>query len=130
MSRNLSAVVVDDHAFFRSTLTKYLSNLGTVEVRGEGEDGLEALALVEALAPRIVIMDISMPHMDGLQACRKIKSGHPETVVILYSMHDLDTFSEEDKMAADRCLSKEGLFEELPPVLMDVQRRLEAGGIL
>jgi len=79
---NLRAIIVDDEAFIRQVLLKMLERLG-VEVIGVGENGEEALRLYRNLAPDLVIMDIAMPLMDGLEATKLIMRQDPEANVLM-----------------------------------------------
>lgn len=78
-------IVVDDYAVLRSLVIEYLNTSSSFRVVGEAQNGLEAVQLTEAVRPRLVLMDISMPVMDGITATRVIKERWPETVVITYS---------------------------------------------
>lgn len=78
-------IVVDDYAVLRSLVIEYLNTSSSFRVVGEAQNGLEAVQLIEAVRPRLVLMDISMPVMDGITATRVIKERWPETVVITYS---------------------------------------------
>ena len=75
--KKIRVVIVDDHPFFREGLRNVLSVVEDLEVIGEAEDGAQALAVVESLQPDVVIMDINIPLLNGLQATRKIKSEQP-----------------------------------------------------
>ena len=84
-----SVVVVDDQAPFRMAAKAVLRRLACFEVAGEASSGPEAIELVEALRPALVLMDINMPEMSGIEATRRILSAHPEVVVFLCSTYDV-----------------------------------------
>lgn len=114
---SLTVLVVEDHPYFRKSLVSYLSEFSSVSVVGKAGDGLEALKMAEKLRPQLVVMDIQMPGMDGLEACKLLKIKYPGTRVILYSMHDPETFSKEALERADRFVPKDRLFEELTEII-------------
>jgi len=81
-------LVVDDQAPFRLAARAVLRRLDGFEFAGEASSGPEAIELVDKLRPTLVLMDINMPDMSGIEAARLITSAHPEVVVILCSTHD------------------------------------------
>jgi len=85
---DMRVLVVDDHAILRDGIRSLLDRQDGITVVGEAANGVEALAQVEALAPDIVLMDLAMPEMDGLEATRAIKAAHPETRVLILTQHD------------------------------------------
>jgi DNA-binding NarL/FixJ family response regulator len=80
-------VLADDHTLVRAGLRKLLESLPDIEVVGEASDGLELLALAERLQPQLVLMDIAMPGLNGLEATGRICSAWPEMRVLILSMH-------------------------------------------
>jgi two-component system, NarL family, invasion response regulator UvrY len=83
-------VVVDDQAPFRQAAKAVLCRLSGFEFVGEASSGLEAIELVDALRPELVLMDINMPEMGGIEAARRMVSAHPEVVVFLCSTYDVN----------------------------------------
>jgi DNA-binding NarL/FixJ family response regulator len=81
---------VDDHALFRAGLKELLTRRG-FEVIGEAANGREAVALVESLAPDLVLMDLQMPEMSGLEAIRLIKAQSPALPVVVLTASEDDT---------------------------------------
>ena len=80
-------LLVDDHALVRAGLRSLLQTIEGIEVVGEAGDGIEALAQIEALRPQLVLMDIAMGEMNGLQALAVVRERHPEVKVLILSMH-------------------------------------------
>lgn len=80
-------VLADDHSVVRQGLRVWLERSGWVQVVGEASDGRQAVALVEELNPDVVIMDIAMPLLNGIDAAAQIVRRNPETKVIILSMH-------------------------------------------
>ena len=76
-------LVVDDHAFMRLAISTILGRDGALEVVGEANDGQEAIARCRELSPNLILMDVSMPKMDGIEATRKIKAEFPLTSVLI-----------------------------------------------
>ena len=80
-------VLADDHVLLRQGLRRILEGAGDLEVIGEASDGLELLALLRLLKPHMVILDISMPKLRGLEAIHEIKMIHPDINVLILTMH-------------------------------------------
>jgi DNA-binding NarL/FixJ family response regulator len=87
MSRVL---IVDDHAFVRRGVQSILNSFPEWELCGEADNGADAVRLSESLKPEVIIMDISMPGLNGIEATRTIHRNHPETKVILLTLHEND----------------------------------------
>jgi DNA-binding NarL/FixJ family response regulator len=85
--KKLQVVIVDDYALIRQELRSMLECDPEIQVVGEARNGLEAIFLVEKFRPRIVLMDINMPRMNGIEATAQIRRGYPETIVIGLSVN-------------------------------------------
>ena len=88
MGNPIRVLIVDDSALVRQILTKGLSADPDIEVVGEAGDGSEAIQRVKELRPDIVLMDISMPGMNGLTATRYILEAHPDVRIIILTQYD------------------------------------------
>ena len=84
--------IIDDHQLFREGVKRILEFERTFEVVAEGDDGSEALRIVEEHMPDVVIMDINMPHLNGVEATRELVEKFPETKVIILSIHDDENY--------------------------------------
>ena len=94
-------VVADDHPLIREALTRTIDEQPDLEAVGEATDGLEALELCRRFQPELVLMDVLMPKMDGLEATRRIKRELPRTIVlVLTAVEDPDYLSEALKAGA------------------------------
>lgn len=83
-------LLVDDHPVFRHGLSALLSALPDIAVVGQGESGLDAVALVREHHPDVVVMDLNMPGLDGVEATRQITAEHPELGVLVVTMFEDD----------------------------------------
>jgi two-component system, NarL family, nitrate/nitrite response regulator NarL len=81
-------LIADDHEFIRSSLRRFLEANTDFEVCGEALNGLEAIAYFQELRPDLIILDLSMPIMDGLEAAVEIRKIAAEIPIILYTLHD------------------------------------------
>jgi DNA-binding NarL/FixJ family response regulator len=82
-----SIVLADDHVLLRQGVRKIIEGVHGFEVIGEASDGLDLLALLKRLSPDLVILDISMPKLRGLEAIPEIKTIHPHAKVLILTMH-------------------------------------------
>ena len=90
--RKIRILIADDHAVVRSGLRSILESEDDIEVVGEAQDGRQAVALVKKLRPAVVLMDIAMPLLNGLEAARQVAKTFPETRVIMLSAHSDDAY--------------------------------------
>lgn len=88
----LSIVIADDHALVRAGFKTLLSDLAEIEVVAETGDGRAVIELVERHAPDLVLMDIAMPGLNGLDAAAQIHKTSPKTKIIILSMHGSETY--------------------------------------
>lgn len=83
----MRVILAEDHTLVRAGIRALLENLPGVEVVGEAGDGQEALRLIAQHQPDVVVMDIGMPKLNGLEAAARVARDHPQTRVIILSMH-------------------------------------------
>ena len=111
---NIRVLIVDDHNVMRETLRSFLESLPGVEVVGEAENGRVAVQLARDKKPTVVVMDVIMPEMDGIEATRLITTEMPEVKVIVLSMQCDESYRETLRQAGASCfLRKDSAFEEL-----------------
>jgi DNA-binding NarL/FixJ family response regulator len=85
-------LLADDHALVRAGISALLQSLAEIDVVAEVEDGHEALRLIEALQPDVVLMDIAMPGLNGLEAAARVAKEFPHVRVIILSMHENEEY--------------------------------------
>jgi DNA-binding NarL/FixJ family response regulator len=110
----IQVLIVDDHAIVRQGIRSMLEGYPDIHVVGEARNGLEAIFLVEKFRPSIVLMDINMPKMNGIEATAQITNGYPDTSIIGLSVNATTQSHEAIKQAgAVQLLPKETAVEEL-----------------
>lgn len=117
----IKITLVDDHRIFREGIRTLLNQQADMKVIGEAEDGRTAVDLVRKLSPRVVIMDVTMPNLNGIDATRQILAENPDIKVIALSMHAHQRFVQEMiEAGASGYLLKECAFEELVQAIHEV----------
>ena len=117
----MKILLVDDHQVLREGLRSLLERQPDMQVVGEAADGMMALRLVRELDPDVVIMDVNMPGMDGIDVTRMISRDHPNIKVLALSMYLRKTFvSEMFKSGAVGYLLKESTFAEIAEAIHTV----------
>ncbi|MYB50508.1 MAG: response regulator transcription factor [Dehalococcoidia bacterium] len=116
-------VVVDDHPIMRNGLKDALEASGRLEVVGQAGDGEEAVRTAEELGPQVIVMDVMMPHKDGIDACREIMELLPDTrVLMLTASTEMDAVIEAVAAGATGYLQKYSQPDELVDAVLDVAR--------
>jgi len=114
MSPKYRIVIAEDHTILREGLRALLSSNPDFEIVGEAEDGREAIRCVEKLKPHLVLTDLSMPRMNGMEAIREIRRRAPETKVLVLTVHKTDEYILATLQAgADGYLLKDSTHAEL-----------------
>ena len=113
-----TVLIVDDNAQVRAFMREIVAEASDLQVVGEAVDGAEAMQLVQALRPAIVLLDLIMPQVNGLEVLRWIKVEHPETKVIIVTVHDEDAYHQAaETSGADAFLLKKTLGTVLLPTI-------------
>lgn len=107
-------LLAEDHLLFREFLRKNLEEIAGIEVVGEVDNGLQLLESIKGLQPDMIILDIEMPILSGLEAARVIKKGYPNTKILLLTMYrDEEHLNLALKAKVDGYLLKENMFKDL-----------------
>ena len=120
-------IVVDDQRIVRDGLVMLLGLLENIDLVGSAEDGADALELVQREHPNIVLMDLRMPHMDGVEATKRIRADHPDTeVIVLTTYADDQSIYAALKAGARGYLTKDAGAEDIERAI----RTVHAGEVL
>ncbi|MCX5889311.1 MAG: response regulator transcription factor [Deltaproteobacteria bacterium] len=123
MASPFSILLADDHVMFRRGIRRIIQSINDVEVVGEASDGFELLELVKKTSPQLVIMDISMPNLRGLEATREIKIINPAVKVLILTMHkDKEYLYHAFSAGAEGYLLKEDADSELLSAIDTLRR--------
>src|SRR6266852_5137131 len=120
----IRVLLADDHDILRQGLKLLLGMQPEMEIVGEARTGLEAVEMAHKLKPDVVVMDITMAGMDGLEACQRIRSQIPETQVLMLTMHE----SEEYFLQALRMGAAGYLIKKVAPTELHMAIRAVARG--
>ena len=106
--------IVEDHTLLRAGLRALLSQDPDLEIVGEADNGRDAIRAIGSLAPHLVLMDLSMPGMNGIEAMQDIKRRNPQTRVLVLTIHKTDEYIHESLRAgADGYILKDATHDEL-----------------
>jgi DNA-binding NarL/FixJ family response regulator len=115
-------VLAEDHIHLRQRIKKFLETNGKFTVVGEANDGLELLELLKQSHPDMVITDISMPRLRGLEAAKKVKEIYPQVKVLILSMHKEKGYLDlAMSNGVDGYILKQEMDEELFPAIQSVR---------
>ena len=123
----IRVLLVDDHAMVREGLRSLLEMYDDVVVVGEASDGRQAVEIVDQVQPSIVVMDINMPAMNGVEATSRIKARHPDTIVIGLSVNAAEENQAAMKKAgAAVLLTKEAAVDQLYRTIRQAMSKAES----
>ena len=121
MNNTIRVVLADDHVFVRDGIKSLLENEANIEVVGEATDGLEALKMVEKTHPDLLILDIRMPNLTGIEVVEKLRSQNNLVKIVMLSMHESEEYVLKSiKAGADGYLLKGSSKEEFLKALHTV----------
>jgi two-component system, NarL family, response regulator NreC len=116
-------LLVDDHPLIRQGVRKIIEGNGEMRVVGELQDGLELLECLQHSTPQLIILDISMPYLGGLEVTRIIKERHPEVKVLILTLHNRREYADEARLAgAEGYLLKDEVDRELLPAIKTLRQ--------
>lgn len=115
-------LIADDHAFYREGVKSMLQVRPGVVVAGEASTGEEAVAAAEALQPDVILMDLKMPGMNGVEATRRIVARHPHIAVLVLTMFDDESVFAAIRAGARGYLLKDATVDDLLRAVTAVQR--------
>lgn len=120
---SIRVLIADDHGIVREGLHSLIGKQSDMEIVGEADDGRKAVELVHQLEPDVVVMDISMPNLNGVDATSQIVREHPKVKVIALSMHSSSMFvADMIKAGASGYILKDCLFDELAAAIRTVNK--------
>lgn len=92
---DVNVLIVDDHPLLRQGLSRLLELEGGINVVGQASNGVEALRLTSQLAPDVLLLDINMPGMNGIEVAKAVRERYPETAVLVLTIHDNESYVNE-----------------------------------
>src|ERR1041384_6321775 len=121
MKQHINILLVEDHEIVREGIKKLVSVEKDLKVVGEAKTGREAVLLAKKLRPDVIIMDIAMPQLNGLEATRQILKAFPATKIIMLSAHSDDAYVEQViELGASGFLIKQTSFADLSTAIREV----------
>jgi len=121
--KRITVLLAEDHQIVREGFRSLLKGEPDIEVVGEAQTGREAVALVKKLRPAVVVMDIAMPSLNGLEATRQIRKEFPDIKVIILSAHSDDAYVEQMiQLGASGFLLKQASSHYLAAAIREVQK--------
>lgn len=124
-SQSIRVLIADDHAVVREGIRQVLSSESGFELVGEAADGAEAVALAESMQPDVIVLDLSLPELSGLEAAARIRERAPNTCILVLSIHDREEYVLQSVRAGAHGYLRK---DSSPAELRGAIRALYAGG--
>lgn len=120
---SIRVFLADDHKIFLEGLERILNDQSSIEVVGTAKDGREAVRKIRSIKPDVAVLDINMPHLNGIKAVRLLKRRCPKTNILILSMHEDDAFVQETLEAgASGYILKGSEHDELVTAIQEAHR--------
>src|SRR5258708_16822090 len=124
--KRITVLLAEDHQIVREGFRSLLKHEEDIEVVGEAETGRQAVQLTKKLRPAVIVMDIAMPLLNGLEATRQIRKDFPETKVLILSAHSDDAYVEQvSDLGAAGFLLKQTSSDVLATAIREVQKGIK-----
>ena len=121
--KKITVLLAEDHRIVREGFRSLLNHERDIEVVGEAENGRQAIAMVKKLRPAVVVIDIAMPLLNGLEATRQIRKDFPDSKVIILSAHSDDAYVDQViELGAAGFLLKQNSSHDLAAAIREVQK--------
>ncbi|MFA5183443.1 MAG: response regulator transcription factor [Syntrophales bacterium] len=121
--RPFRIILADDHALFRNLMKNSIATIPDFQIVGEASDGFELLELLKKSKPDLVILDITMPNLQGIEAAKEIKKTYPEIKIMILTMHkSKDHLRSALAAGVEGYLLKEDVFEDLITAIRSIQQ--------
>ncbi len=118
-----SILLVDDHQLLRRAVRRVIEANPELAVIAELSDGQDLMKFLEKSSAQMIVLDISLPHMSGIEATRRIKREHPDVKVLILTIHDNEEYMEQARtFGAEGYLLKEDIGDELLPAITSLRR--------